>query len=137
MAKARPTRDICRTTHAGPDQTAGSNRGMAKSRVGTIRGKNPVGSKRAFEDPIDLPRGRQLVTLQDAGIYITKLPKAEHMTREWQDAMQILMLVVARGWPTMLARIGVLRALHRNEERVFNPDRKDPHWRKRKLKRDE
>jgi hypothetical protein len=97
---------------------------MAKSRVGTIRGKNPVGGKRAFEDPIDVPRGRQLITLQDAGNYITKLPKAEHMAPEWQAAMQILMLVAARGWPTMLARIGVLRALHRNEEREFNSDRK-------------
>jgi hypothetical protein len=31
-----------------------------------------------------LPRGRRLVTLEDAGSYITKLPKAEHMTPEWQ-----------------------------------------------------
>jgi hypothetical protein len=36
----------------------------------------------------------------------------------------------------MLARIGVMRALHRNVERVFS-DRKDPHWGKRKLKRDQ
>jgi hypothetical protein len=35
------------------------------------------GWKQVFDDPIDLPRGRQLVTLQDAGTYITKLPKAE------------------------------------------------------------
>jgi hypothetical protein len=37
----------------------------------------------------------------------------------------------------MLARIGVKKALQRNDERVFNPDRKDTHWGKRKLKRDE
>jgi hypothetical protein len=37
----------------------------------------------------------------------------------------------------MHQRIGVLRALHRNVERVFNPDRKETHWGKRKLKRDE
>jgi hypothetical protein len=36
------------------------------------------GWKRAFEDPIPLPDGRSLVTLRDAGNYITKLPKAEH-----------------------------------------------------------
>jgi hypothetical protein len=36
----------------------------------------------------------------------------------------------------MHVRIGVLRALNRNVERVFNPDRKDPHWGKRKLARD-
>jgi hypothetical protein len=36
--------------------------------------------------PIQLPRGRQLVTLEDAGTYITKLPKAEHEAAEWQAA---------------------------------------------------
>jgi hypothetical protein len=44
------------------------------------------GWKRAFDDPIDMPNGRKLVTLQDAGDYITKLPKAEHSAPEWQDA---------------------------------------------------
>jgi hypothetical protein len=28
----------------------------------------------------------------------------------------------------MLARIGVMRALHRNVERMFTADRKDTHW---------
>jgi hypothetical protein len=45
------------------------------------------------------------------------------------------MAAEGRG-PLMPARVGVLRALNRNVERVFNPDRKDPHWGKRKLKRD-
>jgi hypothetical protein len=36
----------------------------------------------------------------------------------------------------MLPRIGVMKALNRNVERVFS-SRKDPHWGKRKLKRDE
>ena len=36
------------------------------------------GWSREFEDPIDLPDGRTLITLEDAGNYITKLPKAEH-----------------------------------------------------------
>ncbi len=31
------------------------------------------GWKRPFDDPIPLPRGRQLVTLRDAGNYIAKL----------------------------------------------------------------
>jgi hypothetical protein len=29
-----------------------------------------------------------------------------------------------------------MRALNRDVERVFNPDRKDPHWGRRKLARD-
>jgi len=48
-----------------------------------------------------LPRGRQLVTLQDAGNYITRLPKAEHMTPGWQAAMEALILVATSGGPTM------------------------------------
>ena len=95
------------------------------------------GWSRAFDDPIPLPRGRQLVTLGDVGNYITKLPKAEHEAPEWQAAMECLILVAEKNGPTMMARIGIMRALNRHVERVFNPDRKDPHWGKRKLKRDQ
>jgi hypothetical protein len=84
-----------------------------------------------------LPRGRQLVTLQDAGTYITKLPKSEHTAAEWQAAMEALILVATLGGPTMFARIGVMRALNRNVERKFNLSRKDHHWGRRKLKRDQ
>jgi hypothetical protein len=95
------------------------------------------GWKRPFDDPIPLPRGRQLVTLADAGNYITKLPKAVHEEEEWQAAMEALILVATLGGPTMFARIGVMRALNRHVERTFNPDRKDTHWGKRKLRRDQ
>jgi hypothetical protein len=37
----------------------------------------------------------------------------------------------------MHARIATLQALNRHMERVFNPERKEPHWVKRKLKRDQ
>jgi hypothetical protein len=47
--------------------------------------KPPTGWSREFDEPIDLPRGRQLLTLEDAGNYITELPKAEHGAPEWQD----------------------------------------------------
>jgi hypothetical protein len=91
----------------------------------------------SFEDPIPLPDGRRLLTLRDAASYITKPPKAEHAAPEWQAAMEALILVAETGGPTMLARIGVMRALNRHVERVFNPDRKETHWGKRKLKRDQ
>jgi hypothetical protein len=97
-----------------------------------------VSWKRRFDDPIVLPDGRRLVTLQDAGTYITKLPKAEHEAPEWQTAMEMLLKAAERGggW-LMFARMAVVRAIHRHVERVFNPDRRDTHWGKRKLKRDE
>src|SRR5947209_17399331 len=94
------------------------------------------GWQRKFEDPIPLSDGRKLVTLRDAADYITSLPKKESDLPEWQTAIEVLLLV-SRGGPTMMARIGVMRALNRHVERVFNPDRKKTHWGKRKLKRDQ
>jgi hypothetical protein len=93
------------------------------------------GWSRKFDDPIPMPDGRTLVTLMDAGDYITSLPKKESGLPEWQAAIEAPMLV-SRGGPTMLARIGVMRALNRNVERVFEPSRKGTHWETRKLKRD-
>jgi hypothetical protein len=95
-----------------------------------------TGWKRPFDDPIPLPRGRQLVTLEDAAKYIQKLPKVEQQLAEWQAAVEALLLVVENNGPTMMARMGVMRALNRNVVREFNPDRKDAHWGERKLKRD-
>ena len=128
---ARGVTYLMRTGRRGCRMASGPS---STKRVGVI---NARGWKRPFEDPIPLPRGRRLITLEDAGNYITKLPKAEHEAPEWQDAMEALMLVVRLNGPTMFARIGVMRALNRHVERVFNPDRKNHHWGKRKLKRDE
>jgi hypothetical protein len=74
-----------------------------------------VASDQLFFDPITLPGRKPLVTLRDAAQYISKLPKAEHDAEEWQAAMQALMLVVEQNGPTMFARIGVMRALHRDK----------------------
>ena len=47
--------------------------------------------------------------------YITKLPKAEHDAPKWRVAMQALLLVAEHDGPTMMARIGIMRALHRHK----------------------
>ena len=78
------------------------------------RVKAPVrGWDRAFDDPISLPNGSELVTLRDAGNYIAKLPKREHDAPEWQAAIRTLMLVVEHDGQTLLARIGMMRTLYR------------------------
>jgi hypothetical protein len=92
---------------------------------------------RAFEDPIPLPRGRQFVTLEEAAAYIMKLPKAEQDLEEWQTAVACLIGAAEGRDFLMHARIGMLRALNRNVERAFDQSRKDKHWGKRKLKRDQ
>jgi hypothetical protein len=92
---------------------------------------------REFDEPILLPEGRTLATLRDAGEHIAALPKKEHDAPEWQAAMQALILVAESGGPTMLARIGVIRALNRHYVPKLNPKGKEPHWGRRKLKRDQ
>jgi hypothetical protein len=73
--------------------------------------------KRRLDEPIPVPKGKPLLTLRDAGTYITKLPKAEHEAPEWQAAMEALILVATHGGPTMFARIGIMRALNRHNSR--------------------
>jgi len=87
-----------------------------------------MGWDQKFDEPIPLPKGKPLVTLRDAALYITKLPKAEHDAEEWQAAMQALLLVAEHDGPTMFARIGMMRGLNRRVERAFNPARKNV-WR--------
>jgi hypothetical protein len=62
-----------------------------------------TGWQRKFEDPIPLPNGRQLVTLQDAADYIMKLPKTESDLPDWQVAIEALMLC-SRGGGTLCWR---------------------------------
>src|SRR5712671_4258468 len=69
-----------------------------------------------FFDPIILPGRKPLVTLRDAALFITKLPKAEHDVDEWLAAMEVLLQVAELDGSSMFAR-----ALNRHVERVFNP----------------
>lgn len=63
------------------------------------------------------------MTLRDAGQYISGLPKATPNRPEWQAAAEALLLVVERGGPTMMARIGMLRALNAGKP-VTEPHRR-------------
>jgi len=104
-------------------------------RAGAISNR---GWKRRFDEPIPTPKGKPLVTLKDAAAYIVALPKKEAGTAEWQAAIEALIAGRDVGRPpTMFARIGVMRALNRHVQRVFNPDRKDHHWGRRKLAREQ
>ena len=77
-----------------------------------------TGWKRPFADPIPLPGGRQLVTLEDVAGDIMKLPKAEQNLGEWQAAIECLILVAEKNGPTMMARIGMMKAPCRGRVRV-------------------
>jgi hypothetical protein len=84
-----------------------------------------------------LPSGPPARNLRDAANYIKKLPKSEHDTPEWRLAVQMLIDAVEDRGPMLFAKMGIQRAMNRNVQRVFNPSRKDTHWGRRKLKRDQ
>ena len=92
---------------------------------------------REFDDPIPLPDGGELLTLKDAIEYLAKtVPKKDHNHPAVLTAA-IILTNAAEGRDFMLhAQIATLQALNRNAERVYDSDRKDTHWGKRKLKRD-
>jgi hypothetical protein len=101
--------------------TSDSSGILSRPRTGSARiaPRRTTGWKRPFDDPIPLPRGRQLVTLEDAATYIMKLPKAEQALEEWQTAVACLIGAAEGRDFVMHARIGVLRALNRNVERTL------------------
>ena len=84
-----------------------------------------------------LEDGTTLMKLRDAIQYLARtVPKAELNQEMVLIAAGHLTRSAEQGYPLFFARAATLRAIHRNGERVFNPDRKDPHWSRRKLKRD-
>ena len=95
-----------------------------------------VSWSRRFVDPIP-NKGKPIVTLQDAEQFILKLPKAERNRPHWQAAAEAVIMAAEDRGPLMHADIGTRRALNGGKPVEFDPERKSPHWGKRKLKRDE
>lgn len=85
---------------------------------------------RQFREPIELPDGNVLVSLRDAGSYITKLPKSEYDAKEWQTAMHVLIEAADHGGPVSFARLGMAQALHRHDVKVFDPSHSRSNWRR-------
>jgi hypothetical protein len=70
-----------------------------------------------FEQPVVVPGGLRLVTLQQAADYIMKLPDAVQQQERWQIAVENLINAAETGggW-LMFARIAMLRALNTESE---------------------
>jgi len=90
-----------------------------------------MGWSRKFNERIPLPNGKPLVTLRDAAQYIMKLPKAEYDAPEWLIATQALLLIAERNGNPMMARIAMMRALHRQEPKPTPA----PRWKRAKAYR--
>jgi hypothetical protein len=85
-----------------------------KSKTAVIRAL-PDWSKR-FEPSIPIQNGKSLRTLRDAAQYVLALPPAEQQATRWQAAASVLKMVAETGGDAMMARIGMMRALHHREQ---------------------
>jgi hypothetical protein len=72
----------------------------------------------SFDDPIPLPRGRRLATLQKAADYIMALPEDVQSAAHWQIAVENLINAAETGggW-LVFARIAMMRALNAEANR--------------------
>ena len=91
-----------------------------------------------FFEPIVLPDGLKLASLRDAIVHLVNtIPSSERAMPIVLTAAELITSAAEHGGPIEFARIATLRAINRHVERLFDPSRKEAHWGKRKLKRDE
>jgi hypothetical protein len=89
-------------------------------------------------EPIELPGGVRLASLREAIVHLVNtIPSSERGIPVVLTAAELITSAAQRGGPNEFARIATLRAFNRHAVREFNPHRKDPHWGRRKLVRDE
>jgi hypothetical protein len=89
-----------------------------------------------FREPVPVPKGEPLITLRDAGAYVTRLSKTQYDGVGWKNAMYALIQAAEHGGPVEFARLGMMQALYPKGEQTYNRDRKDSHRGRRKLARD-
>jgi hypothetical protein len=82
-----------------------------------------------FPDPIFTPERKALVTLRDAGRYISALPKPTHAEPAWQTAIHVLIQAADNFGPIEFARLGMMQALYPNGEPVYRSQKREPKWR--------
>ena len=64
-----------------------------------------------FDLPIELAKGKSLLTLRDAANHIIALPPRETKRQHWQTAIACLLSAAEKRGPLMMARIAVMQAL--------------------------
>jgi hypothetical protein len=80
---------------------------------------------RPFEDPVTLPDGRALRTLQDAADYMMALSAADQRSEQWRLAGEVVIMADEDRGPLMHARVGMLRAInHGRPDEPAGPRRK-------------
>ena len=71
---------------------------------------------RPFDEPIQPPKGKKLVTLKDAAAYILALPKSKQQSPEWQAAGEAVIMAAEDRGPLMHAHVGMMLAARRKAD---------------------
>jgi hypothetical protein len=95
-----------------------------------------MSSSRPFDEPIQPPKGKKLVTLKDAAAYILALPKSKQESPEWKAAAVAVIMAAENRGPLMHALVGMMLALHSAEPIPEYESSKRKALGRRKLKRD-
>jgi hypothetical protein len=106
----------CRRREPSSAKGLFSSRARADALVPRIRGSNPAAWR------------YDMRTLRDAASYHMALPGKTRQSDEWQVAIEALLKAAENRGPLMHARIGMLRALNRHVERVFDSSREAERW---------
>jgi len=87
------------------------------------------GWQRKFDEPSRIARWPKAKTLAEAMAWPAKeVPKSEHKMEKVQNAAHLVTRAAEHGGPMIFAQMGMMQAVHRHHERVFNPEGKDTHW---------
>jgi hypothetical protein len=85
----------------------------------------PLSWSKAFSEPISLPDGTEIFTLRDAIAYLAKsIPAREHKLPSVQAAALCVTQAAEEGGSMMMARVGMMQAIHRHEKQDFRPRKK-------------
>jgi hypothetical protein len=88
-----------------------------------------------FAEPIVLEDGTKLATLRQAIAHLVNtIPPAERSLPAVLTAAEMLTNAAEHHGPVEFARIATLQALNRHAFGVFNSDRKETHWGRRRPK---
>jgi hypothetical protein len=65
-----------------------------------------------FNSPVPLPEGGHLLTLDDARVYLIRLPEQMSEGLAWLTAMELVLQSGTNGGPTDTARKALMEALY-------------------------
>ena len=107
-------------------QAPGAILSCKEGRYARVRSNLLMPWSRRFDEPIQPPKGKKLVTLKDAAAYIMKLPKSKQQSPEWQAAGEAVIMAAEDRGPACC--VGMILASHGAKPIPEYDSSKEKHW---------